>query len=255
MTQINKNPLGLPTEFIDLPSKGLPYPAEHPLSAGKVEVVYPSAKQEDILTNANYIDKGLSYTVDKYLESILLTEVSLDDFIPGDKDGLMIAARILGLGKNYTTMLTVDKKPEPITFDLTTLKEKEVDATLFKAGVNEFSYKLERGVDIKFKLMDGHDMEKMFQEEEGIKKTSPQYSANTSLYLKHAIVEVDGKRGTKDIRDFVDRMLQADTRELKKYIQSITPGYVWRANGVRANNEVVEDLFVPYTADFFWPLS
>ena len=132
--QINKNPLGLPTEFIDLPSKGLPYPAEHPLSVGKVEVVYPSAKQEDILTNANYIDKGLSYTVDKYLESILLTEVSLDDFLPGDKDGLMIAARILGLGKNYTTMLTVDKKPEPITFDLTTLKEKEVDTTLFKAG-------------------------------------------------------------------------------------------------------------------------
>jgi hypothetical protein len=58
-----------------------------------------------------------------------------------------------------------------------------------------------------------------------------------------------------EIRKFVDRMLQTDTRELKKYISEVTPGYVWKANGVRANNEVVEDLYVPFTADFFWPIS
>ena len=251
----NKNPLGLPTEFIDLPSKGLVHPTDHPLSAGKVEVVYPSAKQEDILTNYNYIDKGLSFVVDKYLDSILITEVDLNDFIPGDKDGLMIAARVLGLGKNYSTSLTIDSKPEVVTFDLTQLQEKPIDLQLFKQGVNEFSYTLERGVNIKFKIMNGKEAETMFQEEQGIKKTSPQYSADTTLYLKHAITEVDGKRGTKDIRDFVDRMLQRDARELKNYMKSITPGYIWRANGVRANKEVVEDLYVPYTADFFWPLS
>lgn len=251
---INKNPLNLPTEKIDLTTKGLIYPLDHLLSKGFVEIVYPGAKQEDILTNTNYINNGIA--VDKYLESILLTEVALDDMTPADKDGLMISARILGFGKNYTTAVHVpgNKTPEPVTFDITTFKQKEVDWSLFKAGENEFSYTLERdSIPLKFRLLTGNDYKAMGEEETGMKKVQSDYSADTSLFLKYSLVEVNGKRDTKSIRDFVDRMLQPDTRELKKYIASVSPGYLWRANGVRRNKEVVEDLFVPYTADFFWP--
>lgn len=249
---VNKNPFGLPTEKIDLPSKGLIYPTDHILSQGFLEVVYPGAKQEDILTDPSYLEKGVS--TDKYLESILLTDVQLNDMIPGDRDALVIAARILGLGKKYSTAIRIDKKPEFVTFDLTTFKEREIDFSLFKPGVNEFSYTLERGIDIKFKLLNGFDSDKMSEEETGFKKVKPDYSADTSLYLKYAIIEVDGDRSTGGIRKFVDeKFLAVDIRELKKYIVSLSPGYIWRADGVRANKEIVEDLFVPYTADFFWP--
>ena len=40
-----------PTEFVDLPSEGKIYPKDHPLSSGKVEMKYMTAKEEDILTN------------------------------------------------------------------------------------------------------------------------------------------------------------------------------------------------------------
>ena len=40
----------LPTETIELPSKGLLYPEGHPLSNGTVEIKYMTAKEEDILT-------------------------------------------------------------------------------------------------------------------------------------------------------------------------------------------------------------
>ena len=40
-----------PTEVIDLPSKGIVYSKENPLSSGKVEMKYMTAKEEDILTN------------------------------------------------------------------------------------------------------------------------------------------------------------------------------------------------------------
>lgn len=250
---MNKNPFNLPTETIDLPSKGLVYPKEHPLSSGKIEVIYPGARQEDILTNGSYLDKGIA--VDKYLESIILTEgIILDDMIPGDRDALMISARVLGFGKSYTTTTRIDKTPEIVTFDLTTFKEREIDFSLFTSGKNEFTYTLKRGTEIKFKLLDGADSAKMAAEEQGMRKVQPDYSADTSLYLKYAIVEVDGKRDTKTIRDFVDKqLLQIDSRELKKFIVSVSPGYVWKADGVRANKEVVEGLSVPYTADFFWP--
>ena len=37
-----------PTETIDLPSKGIPYPEDNPLSSGKIEMKYMTAKEEDI---------------------------------------------------------------------------------------------------------------------------------------------------------------------------------------------------------------
>jgi hypothetical protein len=44
--------------MVDLPSKGLVYPETNPLSSGKVEMKYMTAKEEDILTNQSYIQKG-----------------------------------------------------------------------------------------------------------------------------------------------------------------------------------------------------
>ena len=46
----------LPTETVTLPSQGLIYSSDNPLSSGKVEIKYMTAKEEDILTNANYIN-------------------------------------------------------------------------------------------------------------------------------------------------------------------------------------------------------
>ena len=40
-----------PTEEVELPSKGLIYDKENPLSSGKVEIKYMTAKEEDILSN------------------------------------------------------------------------------------------------------------------------------------------------------------------------------------------------------------
>jgi hypothetical protein len=37
-----------PTETIELPSKGFLYPKDNPLSSGKIEMKYMTAKEEDI---------------------------------------------------------------------------------------------------------------------------------------------------------------------------------------------------------------
>ena len=44
-----------PTEEVELPSKGLIYAKDNPLSSGKVEIKYMTAKEEDILSNQSYI--------------------------------------------------------------------------------------------------------------------------------------------------------------------------------------------------------
>ena len=83
-----------PTEVVDLPSRGKLYPSDSPISNGKIEIKYMTAKEEDILTSQNLIKKGL--VIDKLLDSLIVTEgITLDDLVIGDKNAIMVAARIL----------------------------------------------------------------------------------------------------------------------------------------------------------------
>ena len=94
-----ENQFTTPTEIVDLPSKGLVYPESNPLSTGKVEMKYMTAREEDILTNQNYISKGT--VLDELIKSLIVSDVKYEDMIVGDKNALLVAARILGYGKDY----------------------------------------------------------------------------------------------------------------------------------------------------------
>ena len=104
-----------PTEEVELPSKGLVYPKDNPLSSGKIEMKYMTAKEEDILTNQNYIKQGV--VVEKLLKSLIISKINYDDLIVGDKNAVLISARILGYGKDYEFMYNDEK----VIIDLTEL--------------------------------------------------------------------------------------------------------------------------------------
>ncbi len=89
-----------PTEVVELPSKGLLYSKDNPLSSGKVEMKYMTAKEEDILTNQNYIKQGS--VIDKLLQSLIVSKINYGDLLTGDKNAILVAARILGYGKDYS---------------------------------------------------------------------------------------------------------------------------------------------------------
>ena len=98
-----------PTEVIQLPSRGLVYPLDHPLSAGQVEVRYMTAKDEDILTNQNYLKQGVA--LDKLYDSLVVGNghgqpVNMNDMIMGDRSAVMLAARVLGYGADYAITVT-----------------------------------------------------------------------------------------------------------------------------------------------------
>ena len=79
-----------PTEEVELPSRGLIYPKENPLSSGKIEIKYMTAKEEDILTNQNYVKQGT--VVDKLLRSLIVDKkINYDDMITGDKNAVLVS--------------------------------------------------------------------------------------------------------------------------------------------------------------------
>ena len=123
-----------PTEMVDLPSKGYFYVDGHPLSSGKVEVKYMTAKEEDILTSQNLIQQGL--VIDKLLESLIIDKsVKLDDMLIGDKNAIMVSARILGYGKDY--QFNYDGEEQSV--DLSTLEPVKLDFSKFTKSKNEFN--------------------------------------------------------------------------------------------------------------------
>ena len=126
-----------PAEEVTLPSKGLLYPEESPLRSGIIEMKYMTAKEEDILTNETYLKKGT--VVDKLLQSLIITPINYGDLVVGDKNALLIAARVLGYGKEYT----FEFNGEDHTIDLTELKDLELkEEHLLEKGKNEFSFTL-----------------------------------------------------------------------------------------------------------------
>jgi hypothetical protein len=246
----------LPTETITLPSKGLLYPKDNPLSKGEVEMSYMSAKHEDILTNMNYIESGVA--IDKLLEALIVTPIKFTDLLIGDKNAILIAARILGYGKDYPIKFYNESKRENDTYlvDLTTLKEKPIDESLITPGTNEFSFTLPQSKnEITFKLLTGNDDKKIDQELKGLKKLYPNDSFDLTTRLKFMITSVEGSRDNKDIREFVDKYLTAqDSRALREYYNQVMPDVDLKID-IEKDGYTQEGVTVQIGLNFFWPDS
>ena len=208
----------LPTEVIDLPSKGLLYPKDNPLSEGKIEIKYMTAKEEDILSNVSYIQKGI--VLDKLFESLIVSKVNYDDLLIGDKNAVMIAARVLGYGNEYT----FDYNGKQETVDLSQLDFVKVNEKEWVNG-NNFSFQFPNSkTNVTFKLLNHGDEQKILKEVNSLKKLKKDSDSTLSTRLKYMITSVEGDETTKTIRDFVDNYLLArDSRALREYIKTINP--------------------------------
>lgn len=236
-----------PTEVIDLPSKGLLYPESSPLHSGTIELKYMTAKEEDILTNQNYIQKGIVF--DKLLQSLIVTEgVNYEDILIGDKNAILVAARILGYGSEY--IIEYGGKKESI--DLSQIENKSIDEDLFKSGTNEFPYILPYSkVNITFKLLTHKDEQEIEAEIRGIRKFNKDASPELSTRLKFMILSVEGRRDTKTIRDFVDgSMLARDSRAFREYVRNFQPDIDMRFYPEEGPEGGVD---IPMGVTFFWP--
>ena len=235
-----------PTEIVDLPSKGLLYAEDSPLRSGTIEMKYMTAKEEDILTNQNYIQKGI--VIDKLLQALIVDKnVKYSELLVGDKNAILVAARILGYGKDYEFDYLGVKE----TVDLSQIANKELHPDVEKATKNEFSFTTpSTGDTFTFKLLTHGDEMKVQKEIEGLKKINRESSAELSTRLKYMITSVNGDE--KAVRSFVDnQFLARDSRAFRKHIAEIQPDVDLRfyPDGVE------EGVDIPIGVTFLWPDS
>ena len=233
-----------PTEEVELPSKGLVYPKDNPLSSGKIEIKYMTAKEEDILSNQAYIENGT--VLDKVIDSVIVSKINPKDLVIGDKNAVMIATRILGYGADYKVKINGNIE----TINLSELENKPFDGSNMIDGKNEFGFTLPHSdTSITYKLLDGHDEKKIERELKGLKKINRNASPEASTRLKYTLTSVNGETDSKTIREFVDTyFLARDARAFRDHLRKTQPDV-----DLNIILDSGEEVAVPIGLNFFWP--
>ena len=237
-----------PTEVVDLPSKGLLYPKDSPLSSGKIEIKYMTAREEDILTSANLIKQGV--VVEKLLESLIVDKsIKVDDLLIGDKNAILIASRVLAYGKEYE----VEIEGQKVVVDLTKLKDKVLDESIISDGVNEFEFELPATKrKLTFRLLTSGDEKIIDEEVKGYEKLHG-IGYELTTRLKQQIVSVDGDTKRASINSFVDNeFLSRDSIAFRSHVNEIIPDVDMTSTFTDADGNEKE-FTVPMTVTFLWP--
>jgi hypothetical protein len=212
-----------------------------------------TTREEDILMSENLIKKGV--VIDKLLDSLIVTKgVKQQDLVLGDKNAVLVAARILAYGPEYTAEVTNPKNQEETvnhTFDLSQCPFKELSKDVDYTD-NSFNYTTDIGKNkIKFKLLTG--VEEALIEKDLKQSAKYGYSTDITTRLRYTITEVDGDSKPETITEFTQNLLARDSMALRNYIQEISPD-IDLTSEIEIGGETVS-VSIPLTVTFFWPQS
>ena len=248
-----------PTEFVELPSRGFFYPPGHPLhDVETIEIRHMTARDEDILTSVALLKKGIA--IERVIENIIVDKsIRTHDLLIGDKNAIIIAARISGYGSDYEAGVSCPSCATPVDFGFD-LHEcsviphdvyKEHDVALTESRT--FIIHLERSnLDVEVRLLNGRDeVELSKMAEKRRKKKLPE--SNLTDQLKRIIISVGGNTDAGYIDSFIHNMPAIDSRRLRATYQKIVPNIDMRQDFVCPECGHEGEVNVPFGTNFFWP--
>ena len=248
-----------PTEFVELPSKGLGYSEGHPLhNKETIEIRYMTAKDEDILASRALLKKGIA--LERFMQNIIVDKtIRPDELLTGDRNAIIIAARVSGYGSNYQTMVTCPAcaAKSTFSFDLTKTKVHEPtflnELNLESTGEGTFITTMPYSkFKVEFKLLRGEDENYLASMLEDKRKRKMMESALTDQY-RRMIIAIEGHNDGSIINRYVTNMPTLDSRHLRTCYKMVSPDIKIENNFVCPECDHAEEVSVPFGTDFFWP--
>jgi len=251
------------TEMVDLPSRGKFYPEGHPLfNKLSIEIKQMTAKEEDILTNKSFIKKGV--LIDKLLESIIIDKtVSPSSLLVGDKNAIMIAARITAYGAEYEIGINCLEcgGKNTTTVDLLQTKTKDIDTIDAEKNIEytrspdgTFSFKLPKcGWNVCCRLLNGEDEKNLINLLDSKKKNSFDNEISLSEQLYFIIHSINDIKDKKVIQDAIAMMPAFDAKFLRTTYAKLIPNISVYKKFVCSSCKDEQEVEVPFTQEFFWP--
>jgi len=247
-----------PTEFVELPSRGA-YPQGHPAHNMEVlEIRFMTAKEEDILSSQTLLKKGMA--IERMLDSLIIDpNIKAMDLLIGDRNALIIAARVSGYGRYYQTRVSCPAcgAQDELNFDLKDVKILESSSNK-KLGLERLSSGNFQTIApfskfrIEFKLLDGKDeayLSKLMSD----KKKKKMLETNMTDQFKLMIVSIEGHNEKTVVNKYVDNMPTLDSRHIKACYKVAAPDVRVSEPFTCGSCGFEQELEVPFNTDFFWP--
>jgi len=250
----------VPTEFVEIPSRGQHYPDDHPFRNQEVvEIRHMTAKDEDILTSRSLLKKGLA--IDRLIQSILVDKtVDIDSLLIGDKNAILVQTRIHAYGPSYDTraMCPACGETGNNSFNLMEVELNHGDSwgEMNIEGPTEnatFLVKLPKSeLTAEVRLLTGYDEKSVLKLIENRRKHNLAETPVTTQ-MKQFVVSIDGHTDRTQLNNFIDNMPTLDAQYLRVAYNRVVPNVDMTLPYSCAECGTDSRLEVPFTADFFWP--
>lgn len=241
-----------PTEFVELPSKGIGYPQGHPLNSQEtVEIRFMTTRDEDILTSKSLLKKGLA--IDRLIGNLLVDKtIRPEDILISDRNAIILAARSSAYGHIYETKVQCPScnNSQKMSFDLSEgrITEPELLEDIQELENGHYLYTTPYSkINVEMRLLNGRDENIMF------KAINSNEDSALSTQMTLFVVSVNGHSHPNIIQHFVDNVPAFEARELRKVFTSLTAVVEVKEQFECKSCGYEQEMEVPFNADFFWP--
>lgn len=246
-----------------LPSMGMFYHPTHPLyQVEQIEVKYPTIKEQDILINKTYINKGIA--VDKLIDSVVANpSITTAKMLNGDKNAIAYQTRINMHGPNYSPRFICPFCYSKIKVDIDLNSSKKIKHMPSEEELNEkgitvknlegyfsFFYKSKFNNEIEFALATGETLEKIKKMME-FQKKNKMVESPRSNELKSLIVSINGAKGPS-LNPLIDKLTSLEVTEFLDNYNFVEPNVSLEYPFVCPECSFEEVVPVTIDVDFFW---
>ena len=210
-----------------------------------------TAKEEDILTSRSLLKKGVA--LDRLIQSLIIDKsIDPSTLLVGDRNAIIISARVSGYGNNYETKVQCPacETKQKYSFDLNSASivhgETRADLEATDNGDGTITCILPRTqVKVVARLLTGREEKSL---------TNLAKSDNlVSRQLESIVVSVNGDRTRKAIQYVANNLPSIDSRHLRMVLKEATPNVDLTQEFSCTECGHEQEMEVPLTADFFWP--
>jgi len=245
-----------PTSIVALPSGGRFYPEGHPLHGQEeIEMRQMTTAEEDILMSRTLLKKGTA--IDKFLAKLI--DVHPSDLLLGDKNAILVQARIDGYGAEYVTNVQCPACTARIkhSFDLSDYQLFAGEDFSDVDGVTPterqtFIISLDNGWEVEVCALNGHH-EKAMSKASAARQKNGMPEASIQEQLRNMIVSISGHTDNSTINKAISHMTGKQSKHLREVYQRIIPNVDMKQEITCHECYNTSEMEVPLTADFFWP--
>ena len=238
-----------PCEFVELPSQGRFYPADHPLhNQETVEIKHMTAKEEDILTSQSLIKKGLVF--ERLLDSVILTKgVNVSELLSGDRTAIIIEARKSGYGDVYktSTVCPVCAAHNEQEHDLNNTRMNDWESYCDDNGIaveeGLFKFSLPAtGYEVAIKPLIGvHELK--------IAKTK---ESTLITEMNQYVASINGETDRNVLRKAIESLPARDAKFIRRHVKLMLPNISLKHEFECTSCGFDTEMEVKINPDFFW---